>query len=145
MAESVISVEYKGRIATITISNEKKLNALNQQQYYEISKALRDIATHDEVYITVLLAKGRFFSAYACLTCSSLSHSAIRETERPSRPPPFVGPAHPRPLLTLTRTVLFFSNVILPAHLTLRRFSHFPLTPTTPKEDTMKNNREQSS
>lgn len=87
MADSVISVEYKGRIATITISNEKKLNALNQQQYYEIAKALREIATHDEVYITVLLAKGRFFSAYACLTSSSLSHSA-----------PFVGLAHPRRL-----------------------------------------------
>lgn len=75
MADSVISVEYKGRIATITISNEKKLNALNQQQYYEIAKALREIATHDEVYITVLLAKGRFFSAYACLSHQLLSLS----------------------------------------------------------------------
>lgn len=70
MADSVISVEYKGRIATITISNEKKLNALNQQQYYEIAKALREIATHDEVYITVLLAKGRFFSAGADVSIS---------------------------------------------------------------------------
>ncbi|POS74592.1 enoyl-CoA hydratase/isomerase [Diaporthe helianthi] len=70
MAESVISIEYKGRIATITISNEKKLNALNQQQYYDISKALREIATHDEVYITVLLAKGRFFSAGADVSIS---------------------------------------------------------------------------
>lgn len=86
MADSVISVEYKGRIATITISNEKKLNALTQQQYYDIAKALREISTHDEVYITVLLAKGRFFSAYACLTCSPLSHSAIRTTTKPGPP-----------------------------------------------------------
>lgn len=99
MTDSVISVEYKGRIATITISNEKKLNALNQQQYYGIAKALREIATHDEVYITVLLAKGRFFSAYACLTCSSLSHSAIRKTITPA---PLGRPGSPSPFLSRT-------------------------------------------
>lgn len=103
MADSVISVEYKGRIATITISNEKKLNALNQQQYYDIAKALREIATHDEVYITVLLAKGRFFSAYACLTSSSLLHSAIRETTRPA---PFRRPGSPSP----SRPLISFSQ-----------------------------------
>lgn len=60
---SVISVEYRGRVAVITIANEKKLNALNQAQYYELSQAMREVATHDEVYVTVLLGKGRFFSA----------------------------------------------------------------------------------
>jgi peroxisomal 3,2-trans-enoyl-CoA isomerase len=118
MADSVISVEYKGRIATITISNEKKLNALNQQQYYDIAKALREIATHDEVYITVLLAKGRYFSAYACLTCSSLSHSAIRESITPAPP----SAAWLTLALSHTYTVdtLLSSNLILQAHLTLR-------------------------
>ncbi|KAG8161622.1 hypothetical protein KVR01_008609 [Diaporthe batatas] len=81
MAESVISVEYKGRIATITISNEKKLNALTQQHYYEISRALREIATHDEVYITVLLAKGRYFSAGADVSISR----AVPDTESDPR------------------------------------------------------------
>lgn len=65
MADSVVSLEYKDRVAVITIDNEKKLNALNQQQYYDIAQKLREVATHDEVYVTVLLAKGRFFSAYA--------------------------------------------------------------------------------
>lgn len=102
MADSVISVEYRGRIATITISNEKKLNALNQQQYYEIAKALREIATHDEVYITVLLAKGRFFSAYACLTSSSHSHSAIRHSIKPAPLPPA------RLTLALSRPLISF-------------------------------------
>lgn len=60
---SVISVDYRGRVAVITIANEKKLNALNQAQYYELSQAMREVATHDEVYVTVLLGKGRFFSA----------------------------------------------------------------------------------
>lgn len=103
MADSVISVEYKGRIATITISNEKKLNALNQQQYYEIAKALREIATHDEVYITVLLAKGRFFSAYACLTSSfpSFRHPGDHQ----ARP---LSPA--RLTLALSRPLISFSQ-----------------------------------
>lgn len=65
MPDSVITVEYKGRVAVLTIRNEAKLNALSQLQYYEIAKKLREIATHDEVFVTVLLAKGRFFSAYA--------------------------------------------------------------------------------
>lgn len=63
MADSAIKIEYQGRVAVITIDNEKKLNALTQQQYYDLSQALREIATHDEVYITLLTAKGRFFSA----------------------------------------------------------------------------------
>ncbi|KAI1107207.1 ClpP/crotonase [Jackrogersella minutella] len=61
----VIKVDYAGRIATITIDNDKKLNALGFDGYYAIAKALLDIAKHDEVYITVLTGKGRYFSAGA--------------------------------------------------------------------------------
>ena len=60
---SVISVEYLGRVAVITIDNERKLNALNQLQYYDLAQKMREVATHDEVYVTLLTAKGRFFSA----------------------------------------------------------------------------------
>ncbi len=60
---SVIEVEYRGRVAVITINNAKKLNALTQMQYYELATKLREVATHDEVYITLLTAKGRYFSA----------------------------------------------------------------------------------
>ena len=65
MADSTVTVTYKGRIAVITIDNQRKLNALTQDQYYLISKYLREIATHDEVFITVLTGKGKgtFFSA----------------------------------------------------------------------------------
>jgi len=59
----VIEVEYRGRVAVITINNAKKLNALTQMQYYELATKLREVATHDEVYITLLTAKGRYFSA----------------------------------------------------------------------------------
>lgn len=60
-----VTVEYKGRIALIMLSDEKKLNALNQDSYYKLAKFMREIAMHDEVFITVLTGKGRFFSAYA--------------------------------------------------------------------------------
>lgn len=53
-----IKVEYKGKIAVITIDNEKKLNALNQDGYYQLAKYMREVATHDEVFITVLTGKG---------------------------------------------------------------------------------------
>lgn len=62
---SVISLEFKGRVAVITICNERKLNALDQNGYYELSEKLREVAEHDEVFVTLLIAKGRYFSAGA--------------------------------------------------------------------------------
>ncbi|KAI0455533.1 ClpP/crotonase-like domain-containing protein [Xylaria acuta] len=64
MADAV-KVSYSGRIATVTIDNDKKLNALNLEGYYAIAKALREIALRDDIYITILTGKGRYFSAGA--------------------------------------------------------------------------------
>lgn len=61
--DHVISVEYRGRVAVITIDNDKKLNALSQINYYDLAQKMREIATHDEVFITVITGKGRYFSA----------------------------------------------------------------------------------
>ncbi|KAI3338878.1 ClpP/crotonase-like domain-containing protein [Ustulina deusta] len=61
----VVKISYSGRIATITIDNDKKLNALGMDGYYAIAKALRDIAVRDDIYITILTGKGRYFSAGA--------------------------------------------------------------------------------
>lgn len=72
MSSPVISVEYKGRVAVLTIDNPKKLGALNRDQYYELAKKMDEIATHDEVFVTVLIGTGRYFSAYVPhLPCSS--------------------------------------------------------------------------
>jgi peroxisomal 3,2-trans-enoyl-CoA isomerase len=60
---SPIRVEYQGRLAIITIDNQKKLNALDQSGYYDLAQAMLEIATHDEVFITLLIGKGRYFSA----------------------------------------------------------------------------------
>ena len=59
----VVTLEYRGRVAIISISNPSKLNALTQQNYYDITNKLNEIATHDEVFVTVLIGKGRYFSA----------------------------------------------------------------------------------
>ncbi|KAM5386704.1 hypothetical protein ACJZ2D_000667 [Fusarium nematophilum] len=63
--EPVIALEYRGRVAILTISNPKKLNALSRMQYYDLAQKMREIATHDEVFVTVILGKGRYFSAGA--------------------------------------------------------------------------------
>lgn len=54
-----ISVEYRGRIAVITIDNQKQLNALTQDEYYQLATYLREIAEHEEVFITILTGKGK--------------------------------------------------------------------------------------
>jgi len=60
MSEAV-NVSYTGKIAIITIDNPKKLNALDQDEYYQLAKLMREVATHDEVFITVLTGTGMFF------------------------------------------------------------------------------------
>lgn len=82
MADPVISVEYKGRVAVIIIDNDKKLNALSQMQYYDLGQKLREIATHDEVFITVIQAKGRYFSAYAPLTYMPTNNNVSYQERR---------------------------------------------------------------
>lgn len=74
--ESVIRLEYRGRFAILIIDKPKKLNALSRTQYYELAQKLREVSAHDEVFVTVLLAKGRFFSAYVRLTRSGRCHHA---------------------------------------------------------------------
>jgi peroxisomal 3,2-trans-enoyl-CoA isomerase len=59
----VISIEYQGRVAIITINKPEKLGALNAQEYYDLAQSLREIATHDEVFITLIIGTGRYFSA----------------------------------------------------------------------------------
>lgn len=59
----VVTLEYKGRVAVITLNNPGKLNAMTLENYYTLAKQLREVATHDEVFVTVLTGKGTFFSA----------------------------------------------------------------------------------
>lgn len=57
-----VKLEYKGRVAIITIDNEKKANALTQDGYYQLATYMREVALHDEVFITILTGKGMIFA-----------------------------------------------------------------------------------
>ncbi|KAK3990547.1 d3,d2-enoyl-CoA isomerase [Cladorrhinum sp. PSN332] len=76
----VVSVDYRGRLAIITINNPSKLNALNADQYYLLAQLLREVATHDEVFITLLIGTGRYFSAGADVTSTRQSPNSASET-----------------------------------------------------------------
>lgn len=62
--EDSIILTTRGKIAIITLNLEKKLNALSQELYYRLSCLMREIAARDDIYITLLTGKGRYFSAY---------------------------------------------------------------------------------
>ncbi|KAJ4162626.1 dodecenoyl-CoA isomerase [Fusarium falciforme] len=74
-AESIITLEYRGRVAVLTIDNASKLNAMTGAHYYDLAQKMREVAAHDEVFITVILAKGRYFSAGADVTFTRESPS----------------------------------------------------------------------
>lgn len=58
-----ITIEYRDTLAIITLNVPKKLNALSGENYYKLARAMHEVAAHDEVFITVLTGKGRYFSA----------------------------------------------------------------------------------
>ncbi|KAI9822257.1 MAG: hypothetical protein M1832_003080 [Thelocarpon impressellum] len=64
-SDQIITLEYRGKIAIITLNDAKKLNALNGDRYYRIAELLREIEKRDDIYITLFTGKGRFFSAGA--------------------------------------------------------------------------------
>jgi len=68
MTAEKIKLSVSGRIATITLSNPKQLNALNADDYYRLAQLMHHVASLPEVYITILTGTGRFFSAGADVT-----------------------------------------------------------------------------
>ncbi|KAI2673449.1 hypothetical protein LCP963914a_9087 [Penicillium roqueforti] len=66
--DSLITVAYQARVAIVTLNRPDKLNALNADLYYLLGERLREIDSRDDIFITVLTGKGRFFSAGADVT-----------------------------------------------------------------------------
>ena len=60
-----ITLSTQGKIAIITLNLPHKLNALTQDLYYHLSCRMREVAKREDIYITILTGKGRYFSAYA--------------------------------------------------------------------------------
>ncbi|KAL1640495.1 dodecenoyl-CoA isomerase [Diplodia intermedia] len=77
-----VTLEIRGKIAIITLNQEKKLNALSQDLYYRIAQLLNEIAKRDDIYITLLTAKGRFFSAGADVSISRSTPEAESDVTR---------------------------------------------------------------
>jgi len=65
-----ITLTTRGKVAIICFNLEKKLNALTQDLYYRLSCLMREVAARDDIYITVLTGKGRYFSAGADVSIS---------------------------------------------------------------------------
>lgn len=63
MSNTVVTRQNRGRVAILTLNNPRKLNAMTQDDYYALSKHMRDIADDPKIYITVITGKGRYFSA----------------------------------------------------------------------------------
>ncbi|KAG9629060.1 ClpP/crotonase, partial [Aureobasidium melanogenum] len=68
--EQEITLETRGHTAIITLNIPKKLNALNGDHYFRLAKLMKEVAAMDNIYITVLTGKGRFFSAGADVSIS---------------------------------------------------------------------------
>ncbi|GAB7327246.1 hypothetical protein MBLNU13_g11141t1 [Cladosporium sp. NU13] len=75
--ETAVTLEVRGKVAIITLCNEKKLNALTQDLYFRLAQLMREVATKDEVFVTVLTAKGRFFSAGADVSISRAAQEGV--------------------------------------------------------------------
>ncbi|KAG9669743.1 ClpP/crotonase, partial [Aureobasidium melanogenum] len=70
--EQEVTLETRGNTAIITLNIPKKLNAMNGDHYFRLAKLMREVAAMDNIYITVLTGKGRFFSAGADVSISRL-------------------------------------------------------------------------
>ncbi|KEF54507.1 uncharacterized protein A1O9_09674 [Exophiala aquamarina CBS 119918] len=60
-----VTVEYRGRIAIITLNVPAKLNALTSEGYFLLADYMRKVANDPEIVVTVLTGSGRLFSAGA--------------------------------------------------------------------------------
>lgn len=61
--EKAITFEKRDWIAIITIDVPAKLNALTQPCYFRIATLLHEIGAMDDITVTIVTGKGRFFSA----------------------------------------------------------------------------------
>jgi peroxisomal 3,2-trans-enoyl-CoA isomerase len=58
-----VSIAYRDSIAIITLNKPQKLNSLNKDEFYNLATLLREADAKPEVLVTLLIGKGRFFSA----------------------------------------------------------------------------------
>ncbi|USP80515.1 uncharacterized protein yc1106_07789 [Curvularia clavata] len=81
-SESPVLVEYRGKTAIITLNAPKKLNALGADDYYQLARAMNEVAARDDVCITILTGKGRFFSAGADVSFGSQKDTSSMDEQQ---------------------------------------------------------------
>jgi 1,4-dihydroxy-2-naphthoyl-CoA synthase len=74
MSSDAVTLQRKGNIAIITLNKPQKLNAMTSEDYFRVAVLLHEVATMDDITITILTGTGRFFSAYV------VSYSALAAT-----------------------------------------------------------------
>lgn len=80
-SEQPILVEYRGKAAIITLNAPKKLNALSADNYYQLARAMNDVAARDDIYMTILTGNGRFFSAGADVSFGSRKDNSAMDEQ----------------------------------------------------------------
>lgn len=63
MSAPSVTIDYRDSIAIITLNKPQKLNSLTKDEFYELATLLRAADARPEIIVTVLIGKGRFFSA----------------------------------------------------------------------------------
>jgi peroxisomal 3,2-trans-enoyl-CoA isomerase len=63
MLGEAVSIEYCDSIAIITLDKPQKLNSLTKDEFYNLATLLREADARPNVVVTLLIGKGRFFSA----------------------------------------------------------------------------------
>ncbi|KAI9697971.1 MAG: hypothetical protein M1836_004324 [Candelina mexicana] len=69
-SSELVTLRTHGKIAIITIQQERKLNALGYDGYCRLCSVLREVAAREDIFITILTGKGRYFSAGADFSIS---------------------------------------------------------------------------
>lgn len=63
MSLPAVTIGYHGSIAIIMLNKPQKLNSLTKDEFYELATLLREADGRPEIIVTLLIGKGRFFSA----------------------------------------------------------------------------------
>lgn len=61
--QSLVRIDYEGNFAIITLNNPKKFNSLTQSSFSHLASLLREADAKQDVYVTLLIGEGPFFSA----------------------------------------------------------------------------------
>jgi hypothetical protein len=61
--QNLIRIDYEGNFAIITLNNPTKFNSLTQSLFSRLASLLREADANKDVYVTLLIGEGPFFSA----------------------------------------------------------------------------------